>query len=209
MIIDRQITALEVASDRRSVEALLVPWMTPTDVADVIDGRVVGYREQFARGSFTRAEKAPHRVMLCWGHSDDFQNALGRGESFRDTDSGEVGVFRLNVHDADRAAALLGDGMGVSARFESLRPRVGVLERPGALVTREQVHLVHVAAVSNPAYEDARVLAVRQAAEEQVEKARAEREFWDVLDRSVRLGVTLNEELRGWYDTRKPVSVTT
>lgn len=208
-MIDRQIAALEVAQDRRSVEALLVPWMTPTDVADVIDGRFVGYREQFARGSFTRAEKAPHRVMLCWGHSDDFQNALGRGESFTDTDAGEVGVFRLNVHDADRAAALLADGMGVSARFESLRPRVGLLERPGALVTREHVHLVHVAAVANPAYEDARVLAVRAAELELQERARAEREFFDTLDRTVRLGVTLQAELRVWYEEHAAATVIT
>lgn len=186
----REVTEFEVTGDQ--VEALIVPWMRPTRVVDFIGDRMVAYDEQFAPGAFARAEDVPHRVTFVWTHSDDFGNVLGRAKSFARSAEGEVGVFRL-AGDVDKTKDLIGD-MGLSVSFRSMLPAPGA-ERPGALVTRQGVHLKHVAVVAEPAYADARILAIREAAEEQA-LALANRELNDsALESALRLLVANGREL--------------
>jgi HK97 family phage prohead protease len=148
------------------VEALIVPWDTPAPISELaLDDEgglvIVDYREQFARGSFrTTAEKVPHRVSLVWSHEETWANIIGRGIEFIDSAEGEIGKFRL-VGDTAKARDMLG-GQGMSVSFQSLDPIPGT-EKAGELVVRRRAHLRHVAATPTPAYDDARVLAIREA----------------------------------------------
>lgn len=199
----REVTEFDVTGDQ--VEALIVPWMKPTRVVDFIGDRMVAYDEQFAPGAFDRAEQVPHRVTFVWTHSDDFGNVLGRARSFARSAEGEVGVFRL-AGDVDKTRDLIGD-MGLSVSFRSMLPAPGAEERPGALVTRSGVHLKHVAVVAEPAYADARILAIREQAEEQA-RALAARELNDsALESALQLlvanGRKLSDSDAAWLQSRQ------
>jgi HK97 family phage prohead protease len=167
----REVAGYDIRPDN-TIEALMVPWHRPVDITEFIGGQVVEYREQFAPGAFERAEQpnVAHRVTLAWGHSDDFGNAIGRGVSFHNQADGEVGVFRLNAAEAAKAREMIAD-MGLSVSFQSIAPVHGS-ERAGTLVTRKAVHLRHLAVVANPAYPDARILAIRES--DEVARAAAE-----------------------------------
>jgi phage head maturation protease len=154
---------------RGVVEALVVPYMRPADIVEVLPGpggqpRVVEYREQFAAGSLDRAKAAPNRVGLTFTHETSMPNRMGYGLAVRDdaTLNGGVVTFQLYRDTLDRSLELLTTshrGMSVTARC--IRPQRGT-EQSGALVTREAVHLTSVAATDDPAYVDARVLAIRE-----------------------------------------------
>lgn len=191
------------------IRVLMVPWMTPANITEVRRGRLLEYREQFARGAFDRAEKAPHRVQLVWTHDSGFGNLLGRGVGFENDPAGAVGYFRPlpSIEDKVRDAA---DGAGVSVSFRPIRPQLGS-ERPGDLVTRAEVHLVHLAVVDNPAYEDARVLAIREADELAREEAQRRAESDAVLVQTLSMlkksGHALSPEQERWLSEHQPSGV--
>jgi HK97 family phage prohead protease len=161
------------------VRALMVPWMRPADITEIRGGRLLEYREQFARGAFERAERNPHRVQLVWTHDDQFANVLGRGVEFVNDPAGAIGIFRLFPSVADKARDAL-EGSPVSITFRTIRPQFGS-ERPGDLVTRTEAHLRNLAAVDSPAYADAQVLAIREADQEAQERAAAQAESDRIL----------------------------
>jgi phage head maturation protease len=85
---------------------------------------------------------------------------------FWETDEGLYGSLRF---DASKLAAVTdavtSSHSGISIAFVSVVPRA-FTERDGSTVERRSVILEHVAAVNTPAYADARVLAVRNIADE-------------------------------------------
>jgi len=144
------------------VEALIVPWMTPADIVEPNAGRIVEYREQFARGAFDRAKAAPHRVALTYTHSHLMPDRMGYGVELRDSSEGAVMVWQLMRSDRDRSIELLETThKGMSVTFRSIAPRHGDRIENGSLVTRTAAHLISVASTDDPAYTDARVLALR------------------------------------------------
>lgn len=150
---------------KRTITGLVVPYNVPTEIHEVRSGRVVSYREQFAPGSMTRAAAAPNRVQLQLEHDDRLERLVGYGLSFRDSEAGCVGEFALYPTTADRAVELMESShRGLSVTFVTINPLYGS-ERDGQLVTRHAVHTRAVAAVSDPAYADAGVLALRAAAD--------------------------------------------
>lgn len=167
----RSVGTVEYDIDRVKgvVEALIVPYMTPAHIVEIIPdaagrGQIVEYDEQFARGSLDRAKAAPNRVGLTFTHETSMPNRMGYGLALRDSDTegGAVMTWQLYRDTLDRSIELLTTshtGMSVTARC--IRPVRGT-ERNGALVTREAVHLTTVAATDDPAYVDTRVLAIRE-----------------------------------------------
>ena len=148
---------LRDSSDGLTMTGLVMPWMQPTDPGD----RPFSYREQFARGAFERAIRAPYRVSLMFGHSDSFDARIGFAASFTDSAEGLIGAFRLDRSRAEHARDVLESShRSLSVGFISIVPRVQT-ERPGELITRRSVHLAHVAACEEPAYATARVLTIR------------------------------------------------
>jgi phage head maturation protease len=193
---------LDVQPAEGRVEGLVVPYNTPADIVEPRDDGFVRYREQFAPGSMARAAAAPFRVMLQFTHSDQLGHQIGYGLSFQDSDAGCVGQFQLYRQDRDKVMEMLQTShRGLSLTFVSLRP-FGGLERDGELVTRELVHTRAVAAVNDPAYADAGVVAVRQQAElaaavaAEAERKRADMK--DLLQFLLDSGRELSEAQRAW-----------
>jgi HK97 family phage prohead protease len=150
---------LRDTSEGLTMTGLVVPWMQPIDPGD----RPFAYREQFARGSFDRAIRAPIRVPLMYGHTDSFDGRLGFAAQFRDSAEGLIGDFRLDRSRAEHARDVLESSHRcLSVGFVSIVPRAQT-ERAGELVTRMSVHLAHVAACEEGAYPAAGVLTVRGA----------------------------------------------
>jgi phage head maturation protease len=195
---------LDVNTREGRVTGLTVPYLKPTPIMELRDGQVIQYSEQFLPGSMERAAKAPNRVMLQFTHSEQLDHQVGYGVSFRDSEelSGCVGEFQLYRENRDKVLEMLQTShRGLSVTFSSLRP-IGGLERDGELVSREIVHCRAVAAVNDPAYADAGVLAVRQTAELAAElAAAAERkraEMTELLQWQVDAGMELTEAQRVW-----------
>ena len=202
----RSFTDLDLDVNRKEgrVTGLVVPYNRPAPIMELRDGAVIEYQEQFAFGSMERAAKAPNRLMFQFTHSEQLDHQIGYGVSFRDSDelSGCVGEFQLYRAERDRVIEMLETShRGLSVTFSSLRP-VGGLETSGELVTREVVMCRAVAAVNDPAYADAGVLAVRQSAEIAAEfAAEAERkreEMQGLLQFLTDNGQELTEAHRAW-----------
>jgi phage head maturation protease len=195
---------LDVNEKEGRVTGLVVPYLRPTPIMELRDGAVIEYSEQFAPGSMERAAKAPNRVMLQFTHSEMLDHQTGYGVSFRDSEelAGCVGEFQLYRSNRDKIMEMLQTShRGLSVTFASLRPQGG-LEQAGELVTREVVHCRAVAAVNDPAYADAGVLAVRQSAELAAEMAaeadRKRSEMRELLQFLVDSGQELTEAHRSW-----------
>ena len=145
---------LELRSDGRTVTGIAVPYDTPTYIASM------GAEEQFVRGAFARtiAERGD-RIKLLAQH-DARQMPLGRLTSLREDAAGLYIEGRISATQAgDEALQLLADGAldSFSVGFSPIRSE---MTRDG-VVTRQEVKLHEVSLVSFPAYEAARVLAVR------------------------------------------------
>jgi HK97 family phage prohead protease len=130
----------------------------------------VAYTEVFKRGSHERAVRAgAGRVPFVYNHSESFADRMGVLTRFWETDEGLFGAVRF---DASKLAAVedavTSSHSGISIAFMSVVPRA-FTERDGSTVERRSVILQHVAAVNTPAYADARVLAVRNIADELTE----------------------------------------
>ena len=150
---------LAVREDQRTIIGVAVPFNTPTEVADYGDT----YREQFAAGAFARtiAERGPNRVKLLLQH-DDRRLPIGRAVALTETPSGllaELAVSR--TPDGDMALELARDGTldGLSIGFQPVAQT-----RSGDLVTRTEVKLREISLTGFPAYDTARVQAIRSKA---------------------------------------------
>ena len=149
--------------DGRTVSGICVPFNTPTSVCDW----GVRYQEQFAPGAFQRtiAHAGPQRVKFLAQH-DRGAFPLGRAETLVDDPAkypGLYGEFRVSKTErGDEALELIRDGAldGLSVGFAPVRSDP-MNATSGALVTRHEVKLNEVSAVSFPAYDGARIEAVR------------------------------------------------
>lgn len=158
---------LEVRSDGRTVAGIAVPFNT---VARVSDGGP-SYDESFSHGAFSRtiAERGD-RVKLMVQH-DRKALPIGRAMLLREDSLGLYGEFRVSQTRAgDEALELLRDGAldGLSVGFRPIAQSGNA--RSG--VVRTQVRLDEVSVVSFPAYDTARVLAVRSADAPRINLAR-------------------------------------
>ena len=149
-------------TDEGYAEGIVVPYGETADITERRGPDIVHYREEFMPGAFERAIRAPDRVTLNYTHSESLGNRLGFGVEFRESEAGLWGKFKLDRSRMDIARDVLSTThKGFSVSFLSLVPKAWS-EREGTLVQRRSVHLVHVAAVTQPAYASAGVLALRE-----------------------------------------------
>jgi HK97 family phage prohead protease len=122
-------------------------------------------REVISRGAFDGIEKRPDRVAVNRDH--DLTRVVGRAVSFHpEADAGLVAHCRI-------ARTLLGDETLQLADEQILDASAGFAPMPhgerwqdgGALRRVDRAYLAHIAMTPDPAYRDAKVLAVRSAAE--------------------------------------------
>jgi HK97 family phage prohead protease len=164
----RALPSIDVDAEQGTAEALLVPYDRPTPIIEMQPGRGrVAYTEVFRRGSHERALRAgAGRIPFVYNHSESFGDRMGVLTRFWETDEGLYGSLRFDASKLGAVTdAVTSSHSGISIAFVSVVPRA-FTERDGSTVERRSVILEHVAAVNTPAYADARVLAVRNIADE-------------------------------------------
>lgn len=162
-VLGRTFGEVQIQADGRNVEMFCCPFDTPSVVVDPVDkgGDGIPYEEEFARGAFAAATKAPNRVYLEFEHwAPGLSGVIGRGASLVEHEDGLYGNFRmLNTQDGDKALELIHDEVltDASVFFAEMRNR----RMPNGRVRREKVHLMRVSLCQEGAYPQAKVLAVR------------------------------------------------
>lgn len=159
-VLVRTYETIEIAADGRNLEILCVPFNTPAIVGDPPDYKP--YREEFLHGAFAGATKAPNRVLLDFEHQTAMHGVLGHGAELTERADALYGRFRVTEHpDGDKALALVRDDVlkGASIMFKPLRS----VRTPEGVVQRVKAHLDRVSLCRIPAFEQAQVLAVREA----------------------------------------------
>ena len=157
----RQAKQLGVSWPERIIELVVMPYEEETLVEHPTErGRMV--REIISRGAFDGIERRANRVKVNRDH--DVTRTVGRAVAFHPSRTeGLVAEVRI-------AATPLGDETLTLAEEEILDASAGFLPMPGGekWETRSRMRITrgwlgHIAMVPDPAYETARVLAVRQA----------------------------------------------
>lgn len=149
---------LSIRADRdgRTVTGLVVPFGVPARVSD----GGPAYEEKFARGAFAKtiAERGD-RVKLLLQHNSS--EPIGRATLLREDAAGLYGEFRVSAVPAgEQALELVRDGVidSFSVGFTPIKH-----SKDGAVTVRTEVRLREASLVTFPAYDGARVLALRAA----------------------------------------------
>jgi HK97 family phage prohead protease len=147
-------TDLEVRSAGRTIVGIACPFDTPTEIDHALS-------EIIRPGAFARtiAERGPERVKLLAQHNSDVL-PLGRATLLREDSAGLYAELTVSkTRDGDEALQLVRDGAldGLSIGFGAVRngyPSNGVIERL-------EIKLFEISLVSWPAYDAARITALR------------------------------------------------
>lgn len=124
------------------------------------------YRERFVHGALAGMAHYLHRVKLGMEHESGYVSNVGRAVELDERLDGAWVTFRLYRQDAEKARDHLdpvtGTHRGLSLEFYAPegRPFVGA----DGVLERRRVRVHRVAAVPDPAYRGAHVLAVRSQA---------------------------------------------
>lgn len=166
--------ALELRrAGEHGLEGICVPYNRVTLKAGHAKG------ERFLPGAFAELD-ARAKIRLTDSHLEgEARRPVGVGTEFRDTAHGLFGTFRFYDTPEGRGArenVLEETYGGLSVGF------LPIVERRAADGVREIVkaRLFHVSLVDEPAYEEARVLAVREAQVEDPELTALIAKSWDV-----------------------------
>jgi HK97 family phage prohead protease len=158
---------LSMTGDGHTLTVLAVPFDQPTTVSD----GGPSYLEAFQRGAFDRTiRERGDRVRLLAGH-DRGRLPIGKAVSLVEASDGLHATFQVGTSTAaEDALALVRDGIAdsVSVGFRPVKH-----ERRGDVLWRTEVRLDEVSLVALPAYDGARVLALRNAPDPYLTHARA------------------------------------
>jgi HK97 family phage prohead protease len=169
-LLGRRFEAVDISADGRNIELLCAPFDVTATVAD--PPHFEPYEEEFARGAFAGATKAPNRVLLEFEHyHPGMSGILGHGAELEERDDALYGRFRVSRSvDGDKALELVHEGVLGAASVYFAPIKTAKLAR--GHVRRLKVMLDRVALCRVGAYPQAQVLAVRsqqQPAEQIVE----------------------------------------
>jgi HK97 family phage prohead protease len=142
-------------SEGRTIAGLAVPYGVPT--------RIGPYVETMVRGVFADATAIPDAVKVMAAHAHDAL-PIGRAVTLSETDEGLQAELLVSDTAAGRdVLTLVRDGVatGLSVGFV---PVVDAWSADRAAVTRVRASLLEVSIVAFPAYDDARIAAVRALA---------------------------------------------
>lgn len=183
-MLGRSYQSVDISADGRNVEMLCVPF----DRATVVDDGQGPYREEFARGAFSGATRAPNRTLLEFEHfAPGLSGVIGHGAHFEEQTDALYGRFRMGrSQDGDKALELIAEGVLGAASVFFAPKTTARLARDH--VRRLEVVLDRVALCRVGSYPEARVLAVRSA-------ATADETFVEPLPESARV-IPFDPELR-------------
>ena len=153
----RHIETFDVSFPKRTIELVVSPYESPALVP--FQGRMV--TEVFSRGAYAGIERRPDRVKVNREH--DVARSCGKALTFHP--SREVGLvaelFISRTELGNETLELAADGvLDASAGYLPIQPDGEVWEERNRVRIRK-AWLGHIALVAEPAYEEAKVLAVR------------------------------------------------
>jgi uncharacterized protein len=143
------------SAEGRTLTGLAVPYGVPT--------RIGPYVETMVRGVFADATDAPDEVKVMAAHAHD-SLPIGRALTLTETDEGLIAELLVSDTTAGRdVLTLVRDGVatGLSVGF---MPVVDQWNVNRTAVTRTRAALIEVSVVAHPAYDGARIAAVRTLA---------------------------------------------
>lgn len=152
--------------DGRTVDVRVVPYGERITHNDGLGGVPEGvpYEEEWVAGAFAHQTKAANRVLANFEHKQfGLVGVVGHGKSLLERADGLYGSFRIHPgEDGDKLLMLIDeqvvDGVSMEARpVKHSRSAEGV-------VRRTKGHLVNIAFCRAPAFQGARILAVREQA---------------------------------------------
>lgn len=154
---DQGVETVGVSFPKRTIEVIVTPWEREAEVDDYGRGVVT---EVFSRGAYDGIETRPNRIRVNRDHVRE--RTVGRALTFSpNRDDGLHAELKI-------ADTLLGDETLQLAAEDCLDASAGWKPMPGGLrwegrnrVRVTKAWLGHIALVPDPAYEGARVLAVR------------------------------------------------
>lgn len=165
-VLRRTYEAEFTAGDGRTVDVRIVPYGVPATVSD--DGGRTMYREEWQAGAFDEQLIAGHRlkVLLNFEHRPGIGDVVGKGIALRSLPDGLHGSFRMSdTQDGEKALELINDGILDSVSLEAFPKKGGSVRTAEGVVRRVKAHLHNVALCRRGAFDDARVLAVREKPE--------------------------------------------
>lgn len=189
----RQATQLGVDFPKRTIELIAVPYEQETIVEH--GGRMVW--EIVSRGAFDGIERRPNRVRVNRDH--DLTRTVGRAVAFHPSrEEGLVAEVRIARTDLGTETLELADEGCLDASVAFLPMAGGEKWEQRDRVRMRKCWLGHIAMTPDPAYEGAKVLAVRNAF---AGMTPAQVQAWqDVSDERDRQGLTTPnlDVVRGW-----------
>lgn len=153
------IADLEIRGDGRTVVGVAMPFDTPAEIREGVDRFV----EVFRRGAFEKTIRERGDRVKALAQHDARALPLGRATKLTEDARGLQAEIRISrTRAGDEALTLVKDGAldSFSIGFSPVRDQ---WSNDGSKVERLEVSLREVSLVAFPAYEDARVLAVRGA----------------------------------------------
>jgi len=121
------------------------------------------YTEEWAPGVFGHQVKAAHRVLANVEHEQGIGGIVAHGVALLDDQDGFYGSFKFHdTPDGDKALMLIREDILEGVSVEAI-PQKSVKTKDG-VVQRVKAHLRAIAFCREPAYKQAMVLAVREAA---------------------------------------------
>ena len=198
----RRTFAAEVTQgDGRTIDVRLVAFGERIQHNDGLGGVPRGqmYEEEWMPGVFDHQLNAAHRVLANVEHEPGFGGVVGKGVSLRqEADGYHMSVRVLDGPDGDKLLQLVPeplDMVSLEAKpVRSVRTEAGVVQRMKA-------HLVGLAFTRFGAYQGAKVLAVREEAEQMVDEALLPVAIDPkLIDRCRRLGIELPQRYQAHPD---------
>lgn len=147
--------------DGRTIDARIVPYNTPAQVAD--PPFFQPYMEEFLPGAFDKQTRAADKVKvwLNFEHEAGLRGIVGHGISLVDEGNSFLrSSFRVHDNaDGDKALQMVRDGLltGMSVEYVPLKSR----RSETGVVQRLRAHLDKVSLCRFPAYSGAEIMAVR------------------------------------------------
>lgn len=184
-VLRRTFQAEVTAGEGRTADVRIVPY---GEVARVSDGGPA-YNEQWMPGVFNHQLKAANRVFANFEHQSGIAGVVGHGLELREAPDGFHGSFKLHdTADGDKTLMLIKEGILDGVSLEAFAVRT--IKTAEGVMQRVKANLRAVAFCRNPAFTNAKVLAVRDevVVEEQYLPTDLDPEL---VERCRRLGIRL------------------
>jgi HK97 family phage prohead protease len=192
-LIHRAFAAEVKSGDGRTVDVRVVPYGEQIEHNDGHGGlpRGMVYREEFVEGAFSHQLNAANRVLANVEHEEGIRGVVGHGLTLREDKDGLYGSF--TIHDTpagETALILIREGVLDTVSLEA-KPRKSVRTAAG-VVQRVKADLRQLSFTRFGAYQGARILALREEAEQMIDEELMPVDLDpELIERCRRLGLRL------------------